>query len=99
MPPNALGFLTFLEVVFAPFDGDYIRRHEPAYQNWLQTIDNARDKLHLPTLTLRVCMADHYPNGQGVTPFRGNMTKEQGMTIIAMYERTLGPLSKLNGMN
>jgi hypothetical protein len=57
--PNALGFLTFLEVVFPPFDNDYLRLHEPAYQDWLQTIDYVRDKLYLPTFTLRFYMADH----------------------------------------
>ncbi|KAI0125433.1 hypothetical protein BJ170DRAFT_637582 [Xylariales sp. AK1849] len=99
MPPDAIGFLRFLEVVFSPFDTDYLRFHEPAYQDWLQTIDYISDKLHLPTLTIQVYMADHYPNGQGVTPFRNNMTREQGMTVIAMYARTLGPLRKLDRMS
>ena len=98
VPPDVLGFLTFLEVVFPPFDEDYLRPNEPAYQDWLQTIDYVKDKLYLPTLTLRVYMADHVPSGPGVTPFRNNITKQQGMVVLAMYVRTLGPLSKLNRM-
>jgi hypothetical protein len=99
VPLKALGFIKFLEVVFPPFNDGYLRPYEPAYQDWLRTIYYVRDKLYLPTLTLRVYMADHYPNGAGVTPFRSNITKEQGMTIFRMYARTLGPLSELNEMN
>ena len=99
VPRNALGFLKFLEVVFPPFDEDYLRPHEPAYQDWLRTIDYITDKLYFPTLTLRVYMADHYPSGSDVTPFRTNMTKEQAFTILNMYARTLGPLAKLNRMD
>ncbi|RFU27852.1 hypothetical protein B7463_g8506, partial [Scytalidium lignicola] len=99
VPPNALCFLTYLEVVFPPYDEDYLRSCEPAYLDWLQVIDYVKDKLYLPTLTLRIHMADHYPSGQDVTPFRSNMSKKQGMTIIAMYGRTLRPLSRLSGMD
>lgn len=96
VPPNAVGFLTYLEVVFPPFDTDYLRLRESACQDWLQTIDYVREKLYLPTLTLRVYMANHYPNGQGVTPFQDAMTKEQGIVMIAMYRRMLIYLQKLN---
>lgn len=99
VPSNALRFLRFLEVVFPPFDKDYLRPQEPAYQDWLQTIDHIKEKLHLPMLTLRVYMADHLPNGQGVTPFRNKMTKEQGIKVLKMYARSLVPLSKLRGLN
>jgi hypothetical protein len=54
VPPNALRFLRFLEVVFPPFDENYLHLDELAYQDWLRTIDYVSDKLCLPTLTLRV---------------------------------------------
>jgi hypothetical protein len=99
VPSNALGLLRFIEVVFPPFDEDYLRPHEPAYQDWLQTIDYVKDKLYLPTLTLRVYMADHAAHGNNVTLFRRRITKEQQRTILSMWVRTFRPLSKLNGMN
>ena len=98
VPSNALRFLRFLEVVFPPFDEDYLLPHEPAYQEWLRTIDHVKEQLCLPLLTVRVYMADHLPNGHGVTPFRANMTKEQAKTIFKTYARTLGPFSKLKGL-
>jgi len=85
-------------VVFPPFDEDYLRLDEPAYQDWLRTIDYVSDKLCLPTLTLRVYMADHDPCGYDVTSFRKNMTKQQALTILSMWVRTFSPLSKLNEM-
>jgi hypothetical protein len=99
VPSNALGFLKFIELVFPPFDEDYLRPHEPAYQDWLQTIDYVKDKLYFPTLTLRVYMADHAAHGNNVTPFNFRITKEQQIRILAMWIRTLRPLSKLNRMN
>jgi hypothetical protein len=98
VPPNALRFLRFLELVFPPFDEDYLRLDEPAYQDWLQTIDYVGDKLCLPTLTLRIYMADHDPCGYDVTSSRMNMTKQQALTILSMWVRTFRPLSKLNEM-
>lgn len=40
-------------------------------------------------------MADCILHGEHVADFRKTLTKEQGMAIIKMYARTLGPLSKL----
>ena len=96
LPVNALGYIRYLEIVFPPFDEDYLRPHEPAYQDWLEIIDYVRDKLNLSALTLRVYMADYDVHGHHVTPFRRNMTKEQGKAVVAMYFRALTPLSKLN---
>jgi len=95
VPSNALHFLKFLEVVFPPFYDDYLCPHEPAYQDWLQTIEYVRERLDLPMLTLRIYMADYILHGELVADFRSTMTKEQGMAILKMYARTLGPLSKL----
>ena len=102
VPFNVLRFLRCLEVVIPPFEEDYLRPHEPAYKDWLQTIDRVGEQLCLPTLTVRVYMADYLLHGVDSTPsfrdFRAKMTKEQGMTILKMYARTLGPLSKLKGL-
>jgi hypothetical protein len=84
-----------MEIVFPPFYDDYLRPHEAAYQDWLQTIEHVSGLLNLPMLTLRVYMADYILHGEHVADFRKTLTKEQGMTIIKMYARTLGPLSKL----
>ena len=98
VPSNALRFLRFLEVVIPPFEEDYLRPHEPAYQDWLQTIDCIGEQLCLPMLTVRVYMAEYLPRGGESSPFRAKMTKEQGTTILKMYARTLGHLSKLRGL-
>ncbi len=100
VPSKSLYFLRYLEVVFPPFDEDYLRPNEPAYEEWLRTIDHIKEQLCLPSLTVRVYMADHLPNGDGVTPFRANITKSQCMTILKMYCRALGPFSRLrrNGL-
>ena len=99
VPSNALRFLRFLEMVIPPFEEDYLRPHEPAYQDWLQTIDRIGEQLCLPSLTIRIYMADYLPRGgESIASFRANMTKEQFMTIFKMYVRTLGPLSKLRGL-
>jgi len=50
-------------------------------------------------LTLRVYVAELYPDGQGVTPFREKMTKEQGVRVISKYIWTPRPLSKLYGLS
>ena len=99
VPFNALRFLRFLEVVIPPFEDDYLRPHEPAYQDWLQTIHRIREQLCLPVLTVRVYMADYLPREEEINPsFRAQMTKEQAMTIFKMYARTLWPLSQLRGL-
>ena len=75
MPSNAILFLRFLEVVIPPFEDDYLGPHEPAYQDWLQTIDRIGEQLCLPMLTVRVYMAEYVPS-RGVINFcfRGEMT-------------------------
>lgn len=62
-------------------------------------IDRIREQLCLPMLTVRVYLADYLPpGGRSTTSFLAKVTKEQGMTILKMYARTLGPLSKLSGL-
>jgi hypothetical protein len=52
-------------------------------------------------LTLHIFTADYIHHSLPVAEYREKMTKEQGMAIIKMYARTLGPLSKLreNGLS
>jgi hypothetical protein len=92
--------LTIIEIVFPPFEEDYLRITVPAYQEWLQTITFMRNGLNLPNLTLRVYMADisAYDHYQGLPGFRRGITKERGITIVQMYNRTLMPLAELKGL-
>ena len=108
VPCPALRFLRFLELVFPPFEHDYLGPHEPAYKDWLQTLDHVKQHLSLPALTLRVYMADYLPPGEGggggggqrTSPslFRAHWTKEQGKTIVWSYLRILTPLARLKGL-
>ena len=95
IPAQALPLLRSMEIVFPPFYDDYLRPHETDYQDWLQTIEHVSGLLNLLMLTLRVYMADYILHGEHIADFRKTLTKEQGMVIIKMYARTLGPLSKL----
>lgn len=99
IPSQALPRLRSMEIVFPPFYDDYLRPHESAYQDWLQTIEYVSKLLNLPMLTLRVHMVDYVCHGEPVGDFRNTLTKEQGMTIIKMYMRTLWPLWKLQRMD
>jgi len=98
VPSDALRFLRFLEVGFPPFDPDYLRPHEPAYQEWLRSIDHVKERLCLPLLTVRVYMSENLPYGGGVASFAASLTKEECTAIINMYARILQPLSKLKGL-
>ncbi|KAL8701351.1 MAG: hypothetical protein Q9201_004952 [Fulgogasparrea decipioides] len=99
MPLNALPFLRFLEIVIPPFEDDYLRPHESAYQEWLQAIDWIKEKLCLPMLTLRICAADCLMTSINTSPYRSKITEEQAQKILGMYGRTVAPLSRLNGLH
>jgi hypothetical protein len=101
VPSHMLQFLRFLEIVFPPFHDDYLRPHEPAYQDWLKAVDYASELLNLPMLTLDVYFFDYLYHCEPTPDFRNNMTKEQGLKIVRTYARTLRPLSKLraNGLS
>lgn len=97
MPPKALCFLKFLDVVFPPFYDDYLGNYEPAYQEWLQTIDRIGDLVNLPMLTLRVHMADISLFPEHAPEYRTQMTEEECQNIVNAYKRAIEPLSKLRG--
>ncbi|KAB8437444.1 hypothetical protein FH972_025122 [Carpinus fangiana] len=98
VPFAHLHHLRFLELVFPPFEDDYIQSREPAYQDWIDTIDRIHTKLI--GMTLRVYMRDqglHYVNNVEI-PFRAHSAAKKGEIIPAMYVRTLEPLKKLRGL-
>lgn len=101
VPPQALSLLKFLDIVFPPFYDDYIGEHEPAYQDWLQTINHLADLARLPVFTLRVHMADIGLYPEHAPEYRTQMTREESQTIVNAYEWTIKPLSKLRerGLN
>ncbi|TVY16627.1 hypothetical protein LARI1_G005821 [Lachnellula arida] len=95
--PEAVGFLKYLDVVFPPFYDDYLGYDEPAYQDWLQTIDHIGNLANLPMLTLRVSMADIDLEPQYLDEYRTRMSIEKRNTILKVYHRVLKPLLKLRG--
>lgn len=99
IPFSALCFLRFIEMVFPPFEGDYLRADEPAYQDWLDTIDHVKGGLCLPVLTFRIYAADRLLFPSPGCPYRTKMTKEQGLAIIRMYFRAVKPLSQWNELH
>ncbi|TVY59259.1 hypothetical protein LCER1_G000480 [Lachnellula cervina] len=97
--PTAQLFLRSLEIVFPPFNDDYLRSDDPAYQQWLQVIEHMC-QLNLPGLSLSIVMADGPYDRSHEKQFRFPITKDQARTVFRMYLRTLSPLSKLrdNGL-
>lgn len=95
MPASFLGYLSFLEIVFAPFD-QYSPLEDPAFHDWKQTIESVKGLLNLPRLTLRVYIAD-YEWVTEVTKFRLGMTEEQGRALKMANETILIPLRAWGG--
>ena len=92
VPCSALSHLRFLEVVLPLLKEDYLLLYEPAYQEWLRTIDYVRGQLCLSSLTMRVYI------GYGGFLDRAGPSKERAVTVWDIYARTLGPISKLSGL-
>ena len=92
VPFTSLRYLRSIELVFPPFEKDYLRATDPAYSDWLQTINYVKNELCTPMLNLHVHMADpQTENGRivGGLTYRLNLNQEQAQVIIAMYIRTL----------
>lgn len=93
LPPSTLRYLRFLDIIFAPVNEEP-GNDDPAFLEWKQTVEWARDKLDLPRLTLRVEIADYY--GEKLhCKFRPKLTHNTILQIRAGYEATLRPLETL----
>lgn len=100
MPIHFLSRLKFLEIVFPPLDEDYISSRGLALHDWDNTIDNMKDKLDLPNLTLRVYFADFYTITY-TTPLRRQLTRAEGIAkVVKAYMRMIRPFKvfKENGL-
>ncbi len=99
VPFISLRWLRSVELVFPPFEGDYLRATDPAYGDLLQTIEHVEKELCIRMIDLHIHMADpETDNGSvvGAPTYRPNLEKEQSQKVIAMYVRTLKTLPPLN---
>ena len=94
IPSQCLHLLRFLEIVFPPLDEQYLAPRGSALQNWEHTVEHLRDKLNLPSLTLRVYYADFYGPCHA-TPFRRQLHRKEGWRVGGAYMRIIRPLQKL----
>lgn len=99
VPVQALPCIQFLEIVFLPFDGNFLAPNEPAYQDWIELLDFLSDKLTPSRLTLRIYFSDYDIDGYCHSDYRVHMTPAKYNTIIQAYDRTLRPLKKLPGVH
>ena len=100
MPTPFLSRLKFLEIVFPPLDEEYISPRGLALHDWDNTVNNSKDKLDLPNLTLRVYFADFYTISY-TTPLRRQLTRTEGIDkVVKAYMRMIHPFKvfKENGL-
>ncbi|KUI64352.1 hypothetical protein VM1G_11165 [Cytospora mali] len=91
VPKDCLHHLRFLELVFPAWDHDvWPTEGQGVLQDWKDTLEWARDKLNVGGLTVRLIAMDASDWEQPLS--RMNMTREQGIQVIAGYMRLLGPL-------
>lgn len=95
VPTQALSYLRFLEIVFPPFDGDFLAQDTPAFQDWIDLLNFLKIKLTPSRLTLRVHFADYDSTGYHRSLWRVNMTPAKCQDIFRAYYRTLEPLKIL----
>ena len=98
VPRIALYWLRLLEVVIPPFEENYFCAHEPAYQEWLRTVDYVKEELNLPSLTVCIHLAEWKPWPSGPRHFHADMTQQLGVTFLRTCRRMVDPLSKLRGL-
>lgn len=91
---SALHHLRLLEIVIPLFNENHLGSHEPAYQDWLRTIGCVRGQLYRLSLTIWIYI------GRELEGFLdpANLIEDWLMTAFNMYERSLGPISKLGGL-
>jgi hypothetical protein len=93
MPVSAIHHLRSLEIVFPPFEGDYLPSDSAGYRDWITTISYLAEHANLPQLTLKVLMSDVY--GGYHLPYRRGLTRAQKVTVLRMYACVLQPLASL----
>ena len=94
-----LHLLKFLEAVIPPADPDYMSSESSAYTDWDKAVAYLQETLCPGWLTSRIYFHD-FRCLHEASPYRKSViSREQGIqTIIAMYERILVPLSRLQGL-
>ena len=99
VPPRMLYLLKFLEVVIPPADPDYMFSELSAYKDWEATVSYLRETFYPEWLAFRIYFHDFRCLNEA-SPYRKSaISREQGIqTIIAIYERILLPLSRLQGL-
>ena len=100
VPFTSLCWLRSVELVFPPFEDDYLRATDPAYSDWLRTLDYINHELDTPMIDLHMHMADPEVNNGTVVggrTYRPDFTKEQSEKVITMYIRLLDTFRRLNG--
>lgn len=101
VPPRFLPCFRFLEIVFPPVDEEYLSPRIPALQDWDNLLDDMKNKLDIPNLTLRIYFAVFY-TATYATPFRKHITHKEGLTrVVSAYMRIIRPLEewKANGLH
>ena len=96
VPSYVVRYLRSVEIVFPAFEEDYLRSDEKGYQDWLNTIDYIAKHANLSELSLTIYMSDIHEGT--LIPFRSGLNREQKLTILRMYGRTLRPLARLRGL-
>ena len=100
VPFTSLCWLRSVELVFPPFEDDYLRATEPAYSDWLRTLDYVKHELNTPMMDLQMHMADaEVSNGTivGGRIYHPNYTKQHFEKVITMYVRLLDTFRRLDG--
>lgn len=99
VPFTSLRWLRSIELVFSPFEDDYLRATKPAYSDWLHTVDYIQNELPIPMINLHIHMADPDTDSGivvGGRIYRPNLTKEQSRRVVTMYIRLLNTIPPLN---
>ena len=97
VPANGLEYLRFLELVFPPYnDQCWPQDGHLALQDWAHTLNWAKSKLSIPSLTLRLTMAGVKSISPEFPGQRGELSQAQGDEVLAGYNRILRPLACLS---
>lgn len=95
VPSDMLHYLRSLEFVFPPADSNYLSIESPVYKEWARTIEHVKEHLNQPALMIRVHFSDFMFPRWATKHGRSDLTREEGMEIVSMYQRILTPLSQL----